>query len=67
MLPKKTMQELDEQYKDCPVQINTYEIEGVKYKVISHYIGNRDIDDVMRDYAYNKIVNEMLNRVPKSA
>ena len=61
------MQEMDEQYKDCPVRTNTYEVEGVKHTVVSHFVGNRYINDVMLTYAYNRVVNEMLHRVPKTA
>ena len=40
------MQEMDELYKDRPTQTNTYEVEGVRHTVISHFIGDRDINDV---------------------
>lgn len=67
MNKNRTMQEMDEQYKDCPVRTNTYEVEGVKHTVVSHFVGNRDINDVMFNYAYNRVVNEILHRVPKTA
>lgn len=38
-MKNKTMQELNEQYKDCPVQVNTYEMDGRTYIVHSHFIG----------------------------
>lgn len=60
------MQEMDELYKDCPTHTNTYEVEGVQHKVVSHFIGQRDINDVMMDYAFSRVVNEMLHRVPCS-
>lgn len=60
------MQEMDELYKDRPTQTNTYEVEGVRHTVISHFIGDRDINDVMFDYAYNRVVNELLHRVPET-
>ncbi len=66
-MKNKTMQEMDEQYKDCPVRTNTYEVGGVKHTVVSHFVGDRDINDVMLDYAYNKVVNEMLHRIPETA
>ena len=46
-MKQKTMQEMNEQYKDCPVQVNTYVIEGTESKVTSHFIGDKDINDVM--------------------
>ena len=27
-MKNRTMQEMNEQYKDCPVQVNTYEVDG---------------------------------------
>ena len=60
------MQEMDELYKDCPTHTNTYEVDGVKHKVVSHFVGDRDINDVMFGYAFNKVVNVMLHRVPCS-
>jgi hypothetical protein len=60
------MQEMDELYKDCPTHTNTYEVDGVKHKVVSHFVGDRDINDVMLCYAFNKVVNEMMHRVPCS-
>ena len=46
-MKNRTMQEMNEQYKDCPVQVNTYEVDGRTYIVHSHFIGDRDINDVM--------------------
>jgi hypothetical protein len=41
------MLEIDELYKDCPTHTNTYEVDGVKHKVVSHFVGDRDINDVI--------------------
>lgn len=54
------MQEMNEQYKDCPVQINEYEVDGTKYIVTSHFIGDRHINDVMMKYAEDRAMSEML-------
>ncbi len=61
---KRTMQEMNEQYKDCHVQINTYVVDGRTYKVHSHFIGDKDIHDVMYQYAESRAMNEMLGRIP---
>ena len=61
------MQEMNEQYKDCPVQINTYEVGGRTYRVHSHFIGDKDINDVMYHYAEERATSEMLGIVPKTA
>ena len=63
----KTMQNLNEQYEDCPVQVNEYEVDGRRYRVHSHFIGDKDVNDVMYRYAEDKAMSEMLGTVPKSA
>ena len=65
-MKNRTMQEMNEQYKDCPVQVNTYEVDGRTYIVHSHFIGERDINVVMFQYAENKAMSEMLGLVPKA-
>ena len=60
----KTMQEMNEQYKDCPVQVNIYEVDGRRYRVHSHFIGESDINDVMYRYAKDRALSEMLSLVP---
>ncbi len=65
-MKQKTMQELNEQYKDCPVQVNTYVVDGRTYRVHSHYIGDKDINDVILKYAENKAMSEMLGTVPSA-
>ena len=66
-MKKRTMQEMNEQYKDCPNQINEYEVDGRRYRVHSHFIGERDINDVMYRYAEDRAMSEMLATVQKSA
>ena len=63
-MTNRTMQEMNEQYKDCPVQVNTYEVDGRTYRVHSHFIGERDINDVMYRYAEDMALSEMLSLVP---
>ena len=66
-MKNKTMQEMNEQYKDCPVQVNSYEVDGRTYRVHSHFIGDKDINDVMYHYAEDRATSEMLGIVPKTA
>jgi hypothetical protein len=61
------MQEMEVQYKNCHVSTKTYEVDGVKHAVISHFVSKKDINDVMYSYAYNRVVNEMLHRIPETA
>ena len=63
-MKNRTMQEMNEQYKDCPVQVNTYEVDGRTYRVHSHFIGDKDINDVMYRYAEDKAMSKMLGLVP---
>ena len=56
----KTMEEMNEQYKDCPIQVNEYKLDGITYIVTSHYIGDKNINDVVYEYAENRAMNEML-------
>ena len=59
---KSTMFELNEKYKDCPVSVNEYLINGKKYIVHSHFVGNKDIDTVIRNIAFHKAMNEILEK-----
>ncbi len=61
------MQEMSEQYKDCPIQINEYEVDGRRYRVTSHFIGDKDINDVVYRYAEDRAMSEMLGHMPKTA
>lgn len=65
-MKNRTMQEMNEQYKDCPVQVNTYEVDGRIYRVHSHFIGDKDINDVMLKYAEDRAMSEMLGTVPSA-
>ena len=53
--------ELNEQYKDCPTQMTEIEIEGRKYVVISHFTGQKDLDDVVYKNAYKQAMDEVLH------
>lgn len=59
-MKKMTMFELNEKYKDCPVTVNEYMIDGRKYIVHSHFIGEKDIDTVIRDIAFHRAMDETL-------
>ena len=66
MTKQKTMQEMNEQYKDCPVQVNTYMVDGTSCIVTSHFVGDKDINDVMLKYAEDRAMSEMLGTVPSA-
>ena len=48
---KNTSQELTQQFKDFPTKKNEYKIDDKKYIVISHFVGNKDIDKVLEQLA----------------
>ena len=63
MKNKMTMVELNEKYSAYPTRTSEYEIDGKKYVVHSHFIGNKDIDKVISEIAFNKAIAETLNKV----
>ena len=58
------MQEMNEKFRGCPVQINEYEVDGKLYRVTSHFVGNKNINDVILKYAESRAMGEMLGRIP---
>ena len=60
MRNKMTMFELNEKYSVCPTRTNEYEIDGKKYVVHSHFVGNKDIDKVISEIAFNRAADEIL-------
>ena len=60
MKNKMTLFELNKKYADCPVTVSEYEIEGKKYIVHSHFVGNKDIDKVISEIALNRAIAEIL-------
>jgi len=65
-MKQKTMQELNEQYKDCPQRENEYTVCGQKMIVVSHFIGDKDLDDELYRLAFDRALNEVLNKPIRS-
>ena len=61
MKNKLTLFDLNKKYSDCPVKVREYEIDGKKYVVHSHFVGDKDIDKVISEIAINKAIAETLN------
>lgn len=59
-LSRLTMNELNEKYTDCPVAVHEYEINDKKYVVHSHFVGEKDIDTVIRNIAFTRAMTETL-------
>ena len=59
-MKKQNIFEYAEQHKDCPEHTNEYEINGKKYIVHSHFVGQKDIDKVLSDIAVNRAMSEVL-------
>ena len=60
MRNKLTMFELNEKYSVYPTRTSEYEIDGKKYVVHSHFVGNKDIDKVISEIAFNRAACEIL-------
>ena len=60
MMKKTNAKELNEQYRDCPTQKHEFEIEERKYIVVSHYVGEKDLDEVVYRNAYDRAMRELL-------
>lgn len=61
------LQKQDNQLQSYPEHTNTYEADGQKFTVVSHFVGKKNINDVMYKYAVNRALNEMLGRIPSIA
>lgn len=48
----KTLQEMNDAYKDCPVRTSEYTIDGKKYIVKSHFVGAKELNDVLYRIAF---------------
>ena len=56
---KQITESLKEQYDTCPTSRCEYEIDGKKYIVIRHFVGNKEIDRLMSELAVSQANREM--------
>ncbi len=54
------MFELNKKISAYPTRVSEYEIDGKKYMVHSHFVGNKDIDKVISEIAFNRAADEVL-------
>jgi len=50
-MEKNNIKKREEQLKDFPQKTTTQEIDGCKYIVHSHFVGEKDLDEVMKNIA----------------
>lgn len=63
----KTLSELNEKYSSCPVYVREYDLDNKKYVVHSHFVGSKDIDDVISSIAFRQALSETLNDPTRAA
>ena len=61
-MPRKdkgiTLAELNERYKDKPTSTAVYEVDGQRYAVTSHFVGDKDLDKMLYDLAFERAFQE---------
>lgn len=55
------MQELCVEFGSAPTSTSEYEIGGRKYIVTSHYVGRKNVDNVLREIAVKRAYSDMEN------
>ena len=53
---------MNDAYKDCPVRTSEYTIDGKKYIVKSHFVGAKELNDVLYRIAFEQAMDEVLKR-----
>ena len=55
------MQQLSVEHGSAPTSMREYEIGGKKYTVVSHYVGKKNVDNVLREIAVKRAYSDMEN------
>lgn len=55
------MQQLSAEHGSAPTSMREYEIGGKKYTVVSHYVGKKNVDNVLRKIAVKRAYSDMEN------
>ena len=55
------MQQLSVEHGSAPTSMREYEIGGQKYTVVSHYVGKKNVDNVLREIAVKRAYSDMEN------
>ena len=59
-MDKNTLKEMNTAYKDCPVRTSEFTINGKKYIVKSHFVGAKELNDVLYRIAFEQAMDEVL-------
>lgn len=49
----------EEQFRNCPKRTTTQKIDGCKYVVHSHFVGDKDLDEVMNRLSFESALKEV--------
>ena len=55
------MQQLSVEHGSAPTSMREYESGGKKYTVVSHYVGKKNVDNVLREIAVKRAYSDMEN------
>ena len=55
------MQQLSVEHGSAPTSMREHEIGGKKYTVVSHYVGKKNVDNVLREIAVKRAYSDMEN------
>lgn len=58
-MKKSSLAEMRKEYMSMPITANTIKIDGVLYIVVSHFVGGKDINVVIRDLAEKQAYEDM--------
>lgn len=56
------MQQLSAEHSSAPTSMREYEIGGKKYTVVSHYVGKKNVDNILREIAVRRAYSDMENK-----
>lgn len=59
----KTLQERRTEFADKPVSEKEYTIRGKQYRVVSHFVGEKDIDKVIGALAEKRAYDDAHNSI----
>lgn len=54
-----SLQELLQKYSSCKTKQNDYEIDNKKFIVVSHFTGNKDINEILTKLAIKQAYGEI--------